>query len=315
MSAGISLYPSDGKDADSLIKNADTALYRAKDSGRNSYQLYRPAMTTQAVERLRLEGDLRQALYRGEFFIEYQPVLDGATSQIVGNEALIRWDHPERGLVMPDDFISVAEDTGLIADIGTWVLKSACRQTRQWQLDGLPPMRIAVNVSAAQFCHPDFVACVRTVLEETRLDPSLLELEFTESVAMREIDQAISVMKELRTLGVRMTIDNFGSGFSSLTHLKNLPLDNLKIDRTFINDLLLGRPDAMIARSIILLAHNLNLRVIAVGVETPEQAAFLQSRDCDEMQGFFWSKPLAAERFEELVRERRKAAQGEQQAA
>jgi diguanylate cyclase (GGDEF)-like protein len=299
-SIGISMYPHDGEDAQTLIKSADAALYRAKELGRGNYQLYTPAMNVRASERLGLENDLRRALEREEFVIYYQPQIGVETGQIVGVEALVRWQHPARGLVLPEEFIPAAEETGLIVPLGCWVLRTACAQMKAWQNDGVPPFRLAVNLSMRQFHQPDFVRMVAEVLRDTGLDPRYLELEITESIAMRDAAFTAQILRRLRDSGIRVAIDDFGTGYSSLKYLKDLPIDGLKIDRSFISDLQSDTNDATIASNIIAIGHSLGLNVIAEGVETEEQLAFLRERQCDEFQGFIWARPMPARSLGEL---------------
>ncbi|MCH8921085.1 MAG: EAL domain-containing protein, partial [Chloroflexi bacterium] len=302
-SIGIAMFPSDGEDADSLLSNADTAMYRAKDQGRDNYKLYTPAMNARIVERLALENSLRHGLERGEFLVYYQPQVDIASGKIVGMEALVRWQHPERGLVFPAEFIPVAEETGLIVPLGEWVLRTACAQNKAWQEAGFPPMRVAVNLSARQFQQRDLIEEVDVVLKETGLEARWLQLEITEGMAMQDVESNIAVLRKLREMGVQIAIDDFGTGHSSLSYLSRLPIDVIKIDQSFIQDLTTDPNDAAIARSIIVMAHNLKLKVIAEGVETEEQLAFLKKRRCDEMQGYLFSKPAPAEAFEEMLKQ------------
>ena len=302
-SIGIAMFPNDGEDADSLLSNADTAMYRAKDQGRDNYKLYTPAMNARIVERLALENSLRHGLERGEFLVYYQPQVDIASGKIVGMEALVRWQHPERGLVFPAEFIPVAEETGLIVPLGEWVLRTACAQNKAWQAAGFPPMRVAVNLSARQFQQRDLIEEVDEVLKETGLEARWLQLEITEGMAMQDVESNITVLRKLREMGVQIAIDDFGTGHSSLSYLSRLPIDVIKIDQSFVQDMTTDPNDAAIARSIIVMAHNLKLKVIAEGVETEEQLAFLKKRRCDEMQGYLFSKPAPAEAFEEMLRQ------------
>ncbi len=294
-SIGIALYPEDGGSVETLIKNADTAMYRAKDLGRNSYQLYTSAMNARSFERLAMEASLRHALVRGEFSLAYQVKVDLATGGMSGVEALLRWRHPEMGMVSPVDFIPLAENLGLISAIGNWVLHAACRQCRSWQDLGLPPVRVAVNVSALQFRETDVPALVRAALHDTGLAAEYLELELTESVLMQRVDEVVDVLRQLRDMGVRISIDDFGTGYSSLSYLKRMPIDALKIDRSFVHDIAEDSDGAEIVATIINLAHNLKLRAVAEGVETEAQAEFLRARGCDEIQGFLISRPVSAE--------------------
>ena len=301
-SIGIAMFPNDGEDADSLLRNADTAMYRAKDQGRDNYMLYTPKMNTMIAERLALENSLRHGLERGELLVYYQPQVDIASGRIVGMEALVRWQHPERGLVSPGEFIPLAEETGLIVPLGAWVMRTACAQNKAWQAAGIPPMRVAVNLSARQFQQRNLTEMVDEVLKETGLEARWLQLEITEGVAMQDVESNIAVLRELRQTGVQIAIDDFGTGHSSLSYLSRLPIDVVKIDQSFIQDLTTDPNGAAIARSIIVMAHNLKLRVIAEGVETEEQLEFLKKRRCDEMQGYLFSKPAPAEAFEEMLR-------------
>ena len=294
-SVGIAIYPDDGVSVEALIKNADTAMYRAKDLGRNSYQLYTPAMNARSFERLAMESSLRHALGRNEFRLAYQVKMDLASGRLTGVEALVRWVHPEMGVVSPVEFIPLAENMGLISDIGAWVLEAACRQCKSWHDLGLPPVCIAVNVSALQFRENDVPVVVRRALEASGLAPRFLELELTESVLMQRVEEVALVLHELRAMGVRISIDDFGTGYSSLSYLKRMPIDALKIDRSFVNDITENGDGAEIVSTIINLAHNLKLKAIAEGVETQAQADFLRAKGCDELQGFLISRPVSAE--------------------
>jgi diguanylate cyclase (GGDEF)-like protein/PAS domain S-box-containing protein len=299
-SIGIAVYPEDGATVEALIKNADTAMYRAKDLGRNSFQLYTPAMNARSFERLTMESALRHALVRDEFRLVYQVKVDADDGRMSGVEALVRWHHPEMGLVSPADFIPLAEAMGVISDIGEWVLRTACRQCKHWLDLGLPPVRIAVNVSAQQFVETDVPEVVARALRETGLPPQYLELELTETVLMQRVDEVVGVLRALRAMGVRISIDDFGTGYSSLSYLKRMPIDALKVDRSFVNDIFdensrVTEDGAEIVSTIINLAHNLKLKAIAEGVETPEQAEFLRSKGCDEVQGYLISRPVSGE--------------------
>ena len=300
-SIGITLFPTDGDDAETLLTNADIAMYQAKEQGKNNFQFFTPAMNTRIQNRLALENDLRHGLERGEFVVYYQPQLNISTGQIVGVEALVRWQHPERGLVLPMEFIPVAEETGLIVPLGEWVLHAACAQIRSWQEAGLPPLRVAVNLSAREFQQGNLIEAVAGVLEETGLAPEFLQLEITEGVSIQDVDFTIKVMGELKEMGVQIAIDDFGTGYSALSYLRRFPIDVVKIDRSFVCDLTIDSTDAEIATTIIVMAHNLGLEVIAEGVETEEQLAFLKQRRCDEMQGYLFSKPVPAEKLEEIL--------------
>ncbi len=294
-SVGIAIYPEDGKDAESLMSNADGAMYRAKDLGRNNYQLWTSGMNSRALERMALEGRLRRALERDEFVLHYQPIVDLATGQVVGMEALLRWQHPERGLVGPDTFIPVAEDSRLIIPIGEWVLGEACKQLRRWHDLGFTGLRVAVNLSGRQFQQQDIARTVEAALSETELPPHSLELEITESVAMQSAEWTASVLRILQRMGVRISIDDFGTGQSSLSYLKHFPLTTLKIDRSFVKDIRVNPDGEAIVNAVIALAHVLKLRVVAEGVETAEQIAFLREVGCEEMQGYYYSRPLPAD--------------------
>lgn len=300
-SIGIAVGPVDGNDADSLIKHAGIAMYRAKETGRNRFQFYMPAMNERAMERLRIEGDLRNALEREEFMLHYQPQVDLSTGRILGVEALIRWQHPVLGTVAPARFIELAEEMGLIVPIGVWVLRAACLQSVAWQRAGLGQVRVAVNLSARQFYQQDLVASIRNVLDETGIAPHLLELELTESMMMNDVEQAVGILNDLKALGLHLSIDDFGTGYSSLSYLKRFPIDLLKIDQSFVRDITLDPDDAAIVVSIISLAHSLRLKVIAEGVETEAQLGYLQQHGCDFMQGYYFSRPLPAGECEQFL--------------
>jgi diguanylate cyclase (GGDEF)-like protein len=294
-SLGIAIAPYDGEDTDTLLKNADAAMYRAKQRGRNKYQLYTSAIGTKAQERLILEHNLYKALERQEFQLHYQPQIDLETNTIVGMEALIRWYNPESGFISPTLFIPIAEEMGLINSIGEWVLWTACTQNRAWQSLGLPAVRMAVNLSARQFQQKNLVEVITQVLESTKLDPRYLELEITESIAMQDISLTISVLRTLRSMGIQIAIDDFGTGYSSLSSLKHFPLDKLKIDKSFIRDLVKDADDAAIVTALVALGHGLKLEVIAEGVELEEQLSVLRSLNCDGMQGYLFSRPLSVQ--------------------
>jgi diguanylate cyclase (GGDEF)-like protein/PAS domain S-box-containing protein len=293
-SIGISIFPAHGEDGESLIKNADAAMHSAKEAGRNLVRFFTNEMNGQAAERLTLESGLRTALDRSEFFLVYQPQMDVSTGRITGFEALIRWNHPKLGLVPPDRFVPIAEDTGLILPIGEWVLRTACAQAKAWHDDGLWAVPIAVNVSAVQFRQENFCALVRRALEETGLSPQFLELELTESLLLSNSDVTSVVLQELREMGLKLAIDDFGTGYSSLSYLKQFRVNKLKIDRSFIRDLAFDSDDAAITAAIISMAKSLNLRVIAEGVETEAQISILREHQCDEIQGYYFSKPITA---------------------
>lgn len=300
-SVGISLAPRDGDEAQALLRSAGSALFRAKQEGGNNHQFYTAEMNAQALRRLGLESDLRRALEREEFVIHYQPQVCTDTGRIAGAEALVRWRHPVHGLVAPAEFIPLAEDTGLIIQLGEWVLRTACARNREWQRLGAPPLPVAVNLSPRQIAQPGLAERVGRILEETGLDASHLELELTESSIMKNAARAVATLGELKRMGVKIAIDDFGSGYSSLSYLKHLPIDILKIDKSFISELTSDPNDAALVMAIINLAHSLKLRVKAEGVETEEQWRFLRLLRCDEMQGFLFSKPLPPELFERIL--------------
>ncbi|RZI41951.1 EAL domain-containing protein [Herbaspirillum sp. HC18] len=302
-SIGVAAYPSDGDDPESLIKHADIAMYRAKETGRNNFQFYMPAMNDRLLERLRIESDLRNALERGEFILHYQPQIDMRSGRTVGMEALLRWQHPTMGMIPPLRFIGLAEETGLIVPIGEWVLRTACAQAAAWRQAGYGDMRVAVNLSARQFSQQELTRSIAEILETAGLPPHLLELELTESLVMTDVDRAIGILRDLKELGVQLSLDDFGTGHSSLSYLKRLPIDALKIDQSFVRDIAHMQDDAAIVVSIISLAHNLKRHVIAEGVETREQLTYLQRHGCNEMQGFYFSKPVPAEMFEKLLQQ------------
>jgi len=300
-SIGISVYPEDGKDAETLIMNADTAMYHAKGTGRNNFQFFKGDMNLRAVERQSLESSLRHALEREQFLLHYQPKVNLDTGEITGVEALIRWQHPDRGLLSPGRFIPIAEDCGLIVQIGRWVLREACRQTREWQDAGSLRLPIAVNVSALEFRDPGFVDSVRTVLQETGLEARYLELELTEGVLMEDGQSTAAVLQELKKMGVHLAVDDFGTGYSSLSYLQQFPIDVLKIDQSFVQHITGNPDDSPIVSAIIDMGKNLKQRVIAEGVETQGQLAFLQAQRCAEGQGYLFSRPLAAAQFAYLL--------------
>jgi diguanylate cyclase (GGDEF)-like protein/PAS domain S-box-containing protein len=302
-SVGVAAYPTGGTPADSLIEHADIAMYRAKKLGRNNFQFYTPAMNEESLERVRIESGLRSALERNEFVLHYQPQVDLQSGRIVGMEALIRWQHPELGMVPPSRFVGVAEDTGLIVPIGAWVMRTACAQNKAWQDAGLGRLRVAVNLSARQFGAADLVAGIEAALRDTGLTADCLELELTESLFMGDITPAVELLHRMKALGVNLSIDDFGTGYSSFSYLSRFPIDVLKIDRSFVADITHDANDAAIVDSIIALAHNLRLSVIAEGVETAEQLDYLRRQGCDEMQGYYFSRPLAADAFERLLRD------------
>jgi diguanylate cyclase (GGDEF)-like protein/PAS domain S-box-containing protein len=305
-SIGVASYEADGTPADHLIEHADIAMYAAKKLGRNRWQFYHGAMNEETRERLRIEGALRNALERGEFLLHYQPQVDLATGRIVGMEALLRWQHPELGVVPPQRFIGLAEETGLIVPIGAWVLRTACAQAKawndMWELCGMAPLRVAVNLSARQFAQPDLVESIAAVLADTGLPPACLDLELTESLFVDDVAQAVGLLHRLKALGVALSIDDFGTGYSSFSYLRTFPIDVLKIDRSFVADIASDADEAAIVVSIIALARNLKLRVIAEGVESAAQLEFLRSHGCDEMQGYHFSRPVPAQEFERMMK-------------
>jgi len=302
-SAGVAGYPTDGQDPETLVKHAEVAMYRAKDTGRNAVQFYAPHMNAHATDRLLLEGALRGALRDGQFELHFQPQVDLHSDRVVGTEALIRWRHPLLGTVRPDRFIALAEETGLIVPIGAWALRSACLQNRDWQRAGLGPLRVAVNLSARQFAEPGLVQTVRQVLEETGLAPGSLEIELTESMMMADVETAIETMCCLKAMGVKLSIDDFGTGYSSLAYLKRFPVDVLKIDRSFVRDIVGSRDGAAMVDAIISLAHSLRMHVIAEGVETLEELDYLRGRGCDEVQGHIFGRPEPVDIIEALLRQ------------
>jgi EAL domain-containing protein (putative c-di-GMP-specific phosphodiesterase class I) len=300
-SVGISLYPLDGSDLATLLKNADIAIYRAKDGGRNNYVFHTQDMNAHLVNQIALEGSLRGALDRGEFVLHYQPTVDVRTRRITGVEALIRWQHPELGLIAPGEFIGLAEETGHIVPIGNWVLKTACTQASAFQSGRNAPLPVSVNLSARQFDDPHLVRAIERALRESSLAPELLELEITESMVMR--DPHSRTLAELKAMGIRLALDDFGTGHSSLASIKNFPFDCIKIDRTFVRDIPQNADDTALTAAIIAMAHSLRLAVVAEGVETHEQLRFLAEHGCHEFQGFLFSKPQPAEQIAALLRE------------
>jgi len=304
-SIGISIYPNDGRDTAGLLKTAGVALDRAKVQGGNNYQFYTAGGTTRALKQLVLESNLRSGLDKSEFIVHYQPQVDIRGFQLVGMEALVRWQHPSLGLLYPSEFVSLAEDSGLIISLGDWILRTACAQNKAWQDKGLMPMRLSVNFSARQFQQPTFITDVAQILKDTNLDPRWLELELTESSIMKDPEEAIEKLHELKLMGIKVAVDDFGTGYSSLNYLKRFPIDTLKIDKTFVSDVCKDPHDTAIVRAIINLGHALDLTVIAEGVETKEQLQYLSALECDAVQGFLFSKALSAAAFEELLIEQR----------
>lgn len=280
------------------MKNADTAMYHAKERGKNNFQFYQADMNASALERLELESDLRHALDQNEFVLYYQPQFSGDGKRLTGAEALLRWRHPRRGLVPPGDFIPVLKELGLVVDVGDWVISEACRQLKTWHQNKVRVPKVSVNISARQFSDGQLGTRIATILKDTGLPPACLELELTESILMREVNEALHILDSLKNLGLSIAVDDFGTGYSSLNYLKQFPIDVLKIDRTFVDGLPSGEQDAQIARAIIAMAHSLNLAVIAEGVETHEQLDFLREHGCDEVQGYLFGRPMPANRFE-----------------
>jgi diguanylate cyclase (GGDEF)-like protein/PAS domain S-box-containing protein len=300
-SIGVSIYPDDGLDAETLIKNADTAMYQAKENGRQSYRFFKPDMNVRAVERQSIEASLRRALERQEFSLHYQPKINLRTGEIAGAEALIRWTHPTRGVVSPAEFIPIAEDCGLILPIGKWVLREACEQARAWVDAGLSPGTIAVNISAMEFRGENFLEGVFAILKDTGLDPRSLELELTESVLMKRAESTESVLKTLRARGVQLAVDDFGTGYSSLSYLGKFPVDALKIDQSFVRQITSSPAETTIVAAIISMGRSLKLRVVAEGVETQEEMMYLQAHQCDEAQGYYFSRPVPRQQFAKLL--------------
>ena len=300
-SIGVSCHPDDGQDAETLIKQADTAMYHAKARGKNNVQFYRAALGERVAELIDMEHSLRRALERDEFVLYYQPTLDIASGRIVGLEALLRWQHPERGLVLPNEFIPVLEEIGLIGSVSEWALKTACAQNKQWQDAGLSEVRVAVNLSARSLRSANMAETIAHTLDKHGLDAKYLELEITESALMPDSRIALPALTDLRKINVQISIDDFGTGYSSLSHLKRFPVDRLKIDRSFISGIPHDANDAAISTSIIAMAHAMDLKVIAEGVETADQLAFLRSQECDEMQGFLFSRPLPADQITPML--------------
>jgi diguanylate cyclase (GGDEF)-like protein/PAS domain S-box-containing protein len=303
---GIALYPNDGDDAQTLLRNADLALRQAAEQGPNTYQFYTPTMNARAFERIALENSLNRALERGEFRIYYQPQVDLHTGQIVGVEALVRWQHPDLGLISPMRFIPLAEETDFIIPLSEWILRTACGQIKAWQEAGFPPLRVTVNLSARHFMHKDLIKMTDKILTETGLDPRYLVLELTESTIMQSAGMAPKTLRKLKERGVLLSIDDFGTGYSSLSYLKRFSIDALKIDQSFVRDLPVDQDDVAITAAIIAIAQTLNLKVIAEGVETQEQLSVLRSYRCDEIQGYYFSRPTSAEAITQLLQEGRR---------
>jgi diguanylate cyclase (GGDEF)-like protein len=301
-SIGVANYPNDGTTTQTLLANADAAMYHAKELGRGNFQFYAPELNLTAHKNLILQQELRDAVARSEFMLLYQPQVNVNSDEIFAVEALIRWKHPARGMIPPNDFIPLAEDTGLIIPIGDWALHEACRQNKAWQNAGLPPKIVCVNVSAKQFAEKNLVSRVTHALQESGLDAQYLQLEVTESLIMRNMELAVATMEELQRMGVQIAIDDFGTGYSSLSALKTFPVVQLKIDKSFIKDIAIDASDQAVATTVISLGRKLNLRVIAEGVETAAQVTFLRTHNCEEMQGYYFSKPVTAQEVEALFR-------------
>ena len=300
-SVGIALYPDNGPDFHSMLKNADAAMYQAKQTGKNNYQFFTEYMNVKAKQRAQLEKDLRQALKNGQLFLAYQPQIELESGRIIGLEALLRWRHPILGLIPPQQFIPVAESSGLIFPIGDWVMNAACSQIAEWKRRGMNGFRVAVNLSARQFRHNHLAESIRNIIAEKNVDPTLLEIELTESAMMDDTVQATRIMHQLKDMGIHIAVDDFGMGYSSLNYLKRFPIDSLKIDGNFIREVASSEDDAAIATAIITMGHSMQLKVIAEGVETQEQMGFLKARDCDAVQGFFMSHPMRAEKMTAIL--------------
>lgn len=303
VSVGIGIYPYDGDEVETLVTNADSAMYRAKRKGRNRFEKAKMDMTAGAFERLLLENSLRKAIDAEELTLFFQPQIDLRTNQVSAVEALIRWNHPELGMISPGDFIPIAEETGLILPIGDWVLRTACEKMVEWQRQGFPPMKIAVNLSALQFLQKDLVEKIEQILQETSMDPHFLELEITENMVMQDVEAGIRTLKRLKEKGIHISIDDFGTGYSTLSYLKDFPVDTLKIDRSFIKDIDKDKSSSALTKTIITLAHELNLNVIAEGVETYKQLSLVKKQSCDAVQGFYYSKPLSSKEISQYFQQ------------
>jgi diguanylate cyclase (GGDEF)-like protein len=305
-SIGISIHPDDGNNVQVLMKNADTAMYHAKEQGKNAYQFFKENMNTVLFEHMLVENNLRRALERNEFLLYYQPKIDTINWKICGIEVLLRWQHSEMGMVSPSQFIPIAEETGLIISIGEWVLRTACMQSSLWHKAGLPMLSVAINLSGKQLKHHGLLEMIETILEETDFDPAFLELELTESVVMQQAEKTIETLHKLKAMGVKISIDDFGTGYSSLNYLKRFPIDKLKIDQSFVLDVTTNEDDAAIVTAIIAIAQSLKLKIVAEGVETVEQLAFLKNMKCNEVQGFYFSRPLSTNDIARLLQENKK---------
>ena len=306
LSVGITLFPLDGDEPETLLRNAAVAMHQAKQRGGNSHQYYSAQMAAMAAEHLTLESGLHRALERREFVLHYQPQVSLYTGRVTGVEALIRWRHPEKGMISPAKFIPLAEETGLIVLIGEWVLQTACAQMRTWREAGLPPLRVAVNLSAQHFKQPGLDETVRRILQETGADPRRLDIELTESTLAQNPDVVAGILNKLEQLGVQISVDDFGTGYSSLSYLKRFPVDVLKIDQSFVRDIVTDPDDAALVMAIIGMAHALRIQTLAEGVETEAQLDFLRKHRCDAMQGYYFSKPLPAEDIAALLKENRR---------
>ncbi|MDX8405471.1 MAG: EAL domain-containing protein [Mariprofundus sp.] len=304
ISTGIVIFPGDGDDSETLLQNAERSMYSVKEEGGNNYRFFESSIQSSAINRLSLESELRKAIEREEFVLHYQPQIDLESGHVVGMESLIRWQHPERGMVPPFHFIPVAEQTGMIVPIGEWVMHEACRQNKAWQEAGLEGLKVAVNLSARQFSDRTLIEKIRHALDQSGLDPAFLEMEITESIIMKDIEATITLLEQMATMGLALSIDDFGTGYSSLSYLKRFPINKLKIDKSFIDDVITSSDDAKIVEAIIGLSHNLKLNVICEGVEHVEQCSWLQQHKCNEIQGYYFSKPLPADAFEAFVRDR-----------
>jgi diguanylate cyclase len=301
-SVGVAFYPADGTTIESLYAHADAAMYCAKQRGGSTFECFRASMSQASEERVRFEGDLHRALKQQQFELHYQPKFKGVSRRIHSAEALVRWQHPEAGLVMPDRFILLAEETGLIVPIGAWVLQQACRQLRTWRDSGLPLVRVAVNISAVQFRRVDLVDTVRRALADADIDAQYLEIELTETALMSDPEESVEILERLSRMGIVVSVDDFGTGYSSMSYLRRFPIDKLKIDRSFITNIMISADDAAIVQAIISLAHGLRLSVVAEGVESAEQLAFLQKQGCDQYQGYYFSPPVDSAAFAEMLR-------------
>jgi EAL domain-containing protein (putative c-di-GMP-specific phosphodiesterase class I) len=314
-SIGIAMYPDDGESVQALLAHADAAMYFAKQNGRGNFRRYVAGMHAGTEERVQLESDLYSAVTGKQFELYYQPKVDTKSGDVRSAEALIRWVHPVRGVVSPAEFIPLAEECGLIGAIGGWVIREACRQARAWQIDGVPPLRVSVNLSASQFRDSGLVDSIRSALDDAGLEARYLEVELTESAVMSDPEQSIAILEQLSAMGVLVSVDDFGTGYSSMSYLRRFPIDKLKIDRVFINEIVSRPEDASIVRAIVSLAHSLRLKVVAEGVETPAQLDFLKTTGCDEYQGYHFSRPLPAAEFERLIRSHSELDLSEEDAA